>query len=108
MLAGALTDVLGVYIKTKPEGFMGSVVGTLPINDTVSAFARVGLLAWESKLYADDGLFYIEDELDGEDAIFGGGIAITNALATFRAEYRYAKLDETKMHMLSANFFWRF
>ena len=74
-------------IKLKPEQFGVSVLGSLPVNETFSLFARVGFTSWEVKQSGGG-------KEDDEDLLYGLGAALNiGEQFQVRAEYEAVDVD---------------
>jgi OOP family OmpA-OmpF porin len=66
-------------VKVGSNAFSASAIGSIPLNDQFSLFARLGYASWELNKDVDD---------DGEDLIYGLGAAFNvTPQVQIRAEY---------------------
>ena len=73
----------------EPTGFNFSLLGLIPVSNTVDFFGKVGLLFWDAKIAASSGTSYRSRDDDGTDLNFGAGVNF-NASEQFslRAEFQ--------------------
>jgi OOP family OmpA-OmpF porin len=85
-------DVEGLTVKVPVEAFTGSFVGSLPINDMFSIYARAGVAAWEAKAKAKfEGETESTKEKD-EDLLYGLGAAL-NLGEQFQVRLEWEGID---------------
>lgn len=105
----AKDTIFGAVIEADTSAWAASVVGSLPIGDSFSVFARAGGLHWKADEEARiNGTPVARTNVNGDDVFYGAGIAglVDNAL--LRLEYRFADLDDTNLKLWSAAIVWRF
>jgi OmpA-OmpF porin, OOP family len=86
-----------------------SALGSLPIDDDMSVYARVGWLDWETdQEIRTDGEVLVVKNAEDDGALFGAGFAVMVEDALVRVEYRITDLDETDLSFLSLALVWRF
>lgn len=101
--------ILGATVRADTSAIVGSVVGTLPIGDTFSLYGRVGYMKWDAAESATlDGVTIATADVDGNDPIFGAGVAALVEGSLIRIEYRAADLDDTNLSLISLSIAWRF
>jgi hypothetical protein len=105
----AKDDVDGVVIEDDTNAAYASVIGSLPLNDVVTAYARGGLLHWKSDREARlEGQVLDTEAVDGTDPFYGAGLAALIDDALVRLEYRIADLDDRDFGYVSLAIAWRF
>lgn len=60
--------------KTDGDGYLLSVVGTLPVNETFAVFAKAGVFAWNLEATASTTLASANTSADGTDMAYGLGV----------------------------------
>lgn len=108
---GEADDVIGEGVKVVADtyGYAASVIGSLPVSDSVSVYARAGFLKWKAdESLKVDGEPVLTEKVDGSDPIFGVGVAGLLEGAWVRLEYRIADIDDTDLSMIGASIAWRF
>lgn len=99
----------GVKVVADTYGYSASVLGSLPVTDSFSIYARAGYLKWKAdESLRVDGETVLADKVDGGDPMFGIGLAGLFEGAWVRLEYRIADLDDTDLSMIGASIAWRF
>lgn len=109
--AGDVNDHIeeGITAAADTHGYSASVLGTLPVNDVFSVYARAGYLKWKAdERLRVDGETVLQYDVDGSDPIFGVGLSTLVDGAFLRLEYRMADLDDTDLSMIGASIVWRF
>jgi len=103
-------DGLGeVKLKADTNAVTASVIGTLPINAMFGVYGRAGIMHWKSKQSASAfGQSVSLGDFDGDDGIFGVGVAAEIETALLRLEYRIAKLKDSDLSAASLSLVWRF
>ena len=96
-------------ISAEGETIGISALGFLPINDSVSAFARLGLHAWDvtGDVTTPDQRTEVED--DGTDVFFGAGVEIA-LIEQFRLriEGEHYELDDEDVRSIGGSLLYRF
>lgn len=107
---GKAKDNVGdIVIEADTRALYASVLGSLPVGDVVSLYARAGVMDWKSDQEArSDGDVLLAVDVDGTDPFFGAGIAALIEGALLRLEYRIADLDDTDLTAVSLAIAWRF
>jgi OOP family OmpA-OmpF porin len=96
-------------VEADTTAVVASVIGSLPIGESFSIYARGGLLHWKSdEALKVDGITVATDSLDGDDPFYGVGVAANVEGALLRLEYRLADLDDTDLSLISLALAWRF
>ena len=94
------SDVKGVTgAEVKADGFNVSGVATIPVNNTVDVFGKVGILFWDAQIDYN-GRELADDS--GEDVLVGLGV--TAKLApnfSLVGEYQYVDIDDSDVTNLS-------
>jgi hypothetical protein len=92
-----------------------SLIGSLPLGEFFSLYARLGLLNWDIKgnvveYDLDDGgsAVLFESEDDGTDLFYGAGVGINVDTGQVRLEYQAAKLGDVKTSFVTLGVVWRF
>jgi OmpA-OmpF porin, OOP family len=102
-------NILGATVRADTTAIVGSVVGSLPIGDTFSVYARAGYMRWDAaESVTFDGVTIATADVDGKDPIFGAGVAALVEGSLVRIEYRVADLDDTNLSLISLSIAWRF
>lgn len=99
----------GFTVRADTTAIAGSVIGSMPVNDSFSIYARAGYMHWKSEqALIEDGVTLATDDFDGNDPFFGAGLAALVDTALVRLEYRIADLDDTDLSLISLAIAWRF
>jgi hypothetical protein len=102
------TGTLNFDAYTKVRGWLGTVVGTYPLGQRWSLFARAG--AWRSKNSASalqNGVLVVSDSGHLTHFLYAGGIGYTVGPGRLRAEYgRFSDFPATKVSNLSLSYQW--
>jgi OOP family OmpA-OmpF porin len=105
----AKDNVEGIVIEDDTSMLYASAIGSLPLGDTASVYARAGLLDWKSDRETRlDGVVLATENVDGNDPFVGAGFAAMIDDALLRLEYRMADLDDTELRFVSLAIAWRF
>ncbi len=123
--AGSL--VPGVYTTETDNfgnsGWLGSAMGSFPINEVVSVYARGGMLSWKTKIRFErkDELVdpvtnqllsttyqYFQANDTGNDPFYGFGVAVNIDSGIVRLEYDLSKIDAADVRYISLAVVWRF
>jgi opacity protein-like surface antigen len=97
--------------EVRLDGVSAFVVGTLPLGESIDAFARVGAIAWDAELFAyeknktvlpgppvgvrNDPVSFEED---GTDLAAGLGVNLkTDSPFSIRADFTYYDIDNTDL-----------
>lgn len=83
----------GVTLRLKTDVLQASIVGTAPLGNVVSVFARAGAAYWDAELFGSDGEF--EETLSDSGTDFNWGFG-ANIRATDKVNIRL-EFDETKI-----------
>jgi hypothetical protein len=112
------TELFNVYDdRIKNYGWHGAAIGSWPITDEVSIYARGGLLNWHSTLELKlNGADYYSADASGTDPFYGLGLAINVDSGLLRLEYDRAKekiqngsvLSNLDVTFWSLGFVWKF
>lgn len=86
--------VLGEKLKADGDGISAFAVGFLPTGP-VDLFAKVGIIAWDSKI--DGGAF----DDDGSDLAYGVGAQFRVLGLSIRAEYEKFDISDVDLDMIS-------
>jgi OmpA-OmpF porin, OOP family len=107
---GKAKDVVAdVVFEDDTKALYASVIASFPLDDDVDIYARLGLLDWETDREArQDGVVLVRQKTDGNDLLYGGGIAAMIDEALLRLEYRVADLDDSDLRLISLAVAWRF
>lgn len=101
--------ISGLKVEVSASSIFASVIGSLPIGETFSVFARGGLLHWEADGTGSASGFTLTAEDDGDDLFLGVGLSAQIEGALFRLEYRFAEIDDVvDLSMIGLNLAWRF
>jgi hypothetical protein len=88
--------------EVESHAWLGTVVATWPINDTVSIYGRGGLMSWSSttRIKLNGALAIPETKDSGSDPYYGLGVAVHVDSGMIRLEYDLfsagAKVGSTK------------
>jgi hypothetical protein len=86
-----------------------SVLGSWPINDSVSVFGRLGLQSWESTMRVElDGVTAWTQDDSGQDPFYGLGVALNVDSGQLRLEYDMTKINDFNVAYISLGVVWRF
>jgi len=88
----------GVNGSVELDGFMASLKGSLPLNESVSLFARVGAIAWDAE--GGGALSGFDD--DGTDLTYGVGVefALTENFGLL-GEWERFDIDDEDVDLIS-------
>jgi Outer membrane protein beta-barrel domain len=86
--------VLGTKLEAEGDGISAFAVGFLPTGP-VDLFAKVGLIAWDSKIA--NGAF----DDDGSDLAYGVGAQFRVLGLSIRAEYEKFEISDVDLDMIS-------
>jgi OmpA-OmpF porin, OOP family len=90
-------------------GFYVSAIGSFPIDDVMSAYARAGWLDWSHDRELHTGSDTLVAKNAGDSGLlFGAGFAALIEGTLVRVEYRIADLEDTDLGLLSLAVAWRF
>lgn len=100
-------------IKAEGTGWQGSVVGTLPISNSISAFGKVGFFAWDLDATiaatGPGGTASGSASTDGTDHVLGAGLNWKlNNTTGIRAEWERYRYDDTDNDFFSVGVSFRF
>jgi hypothetical protein len=102
-------DINGINDEIKNYSWHGSVIGSYPVRDEVSFYARGGLLNWHATERFRSGSTVTNTFSDsGTDPMVGLGIAINVDGGLLRLEYDRSKIDEVTTTYISISGVWRF
>jgi OmpA-OmpF porin, OOP family len=105
----AKDEVEGVVFEDDTSARYACAIGSLPLSEAVTVYARGGVLDWESDREARrDGVVLAAEKADGTDPFVGVGFAALIDDALLRLEYRRADLDDTRLTFVSLGVAWRF
>lgn len=91
------------------RGYYASVLGSLPLGEGFSVYGRAGMLAWRYEAEERvDGDIVAEGKDDGNDPLFGVGVAAHLDGALLRLEYRLSEIDDAHVDLLGLAVVWRF
>ena len=95
--------------KVEVSGFNVAALGSLPINEQLSVFGKLGLFMWEAEASDTTGGVPFSDKIDGTDLAFGVGVGynFTRNFAV-RAEWEMFQTDDADATMLSVGAVFRF
>lgn len=97
---------LGENFKLDTEALQASVIGSIPVNELFSFYARAGVLAWEVSESSEGREL---GETDGTDFSYGLGAELKFERASLRLEYEGAELDEgTDLQLITLSVLGRF
>lgn len=91
-------------IEVEPRAMQASALGALPLTETVSVYARAGVLSWKTEASAPR--FTVKD--DGEDFAWGVGTSLNVGRGLIRLEYEGADLDGTDISLITLSGVLRF
>ena len=76
------------------RGWIGSVIGSWPFNESASVYARGGLMNWRTtaKQSADDTMYFVSNN-KGSDPFVGLGFAVNIDTGMIRLEYALGSVD---------------
>jgi len=104
----ATQDFNNGAVRIESSGVYATALGSLPITDTFGVYGRVGVIKWDAELRDTiDGEVFFKRKRDGQDPIFGIGLAATVEGALARLEYRYADLDFAESRIISFSIVWQ-
>lgn len=99
----------GVTVKTEVKSFGISGIYRLPVNDTITPFAKLGIHRWDAEGTMSSGDASVSVSDDGTDLFYGLGIAVSlSDEVTLRAEYERFNGDEDPIEYLSAGVSYQF
>lgn len=89
--------------EVKVSGYEIAAVAMFPLNDTFSAYARVGGYDWSAKV--DGTALDIKDDDDGVDAIFSAGFSLTAVdQGAVKLEYSQYTIADIKVNYVGMGF----
>lgn len=98
-------DVFGVDVEFELTGFIGSVVGRVPVGDTFALFGKVGFASYDVEVSA---LGESEDESESDMAYgFGGALTFAERWEV-RVEYEAIDVSDGDFNMISLSGLYRF
>lgn len=84
-------------VEVEPRAMQASLLGTLPLTQSASVYARAGVLSWKTEASAPG--FTVKD--DGEDFAWGVGTSLNvGSRGMIRLEYEGADLDGTDISLI--------
>lgn len=107
---GSADDTIdALTVRADTTAIAGSVIGSMPVGETFSVYARAGYMHWKSEeALIDSGVTVATLDVDGNDPFFGAGLAAKVDDGLLRLEYRIADLDDTDLSLISLAIVWRF
>jgi OOP family OmpA-OmpF porin len=109
--SGEAKETVGIEsLSISTDGITASLVGMLPIGETFSVHARLGMFFWDAEATFDDGVGGVfTASQSGEDPYYGvgGGMALGEN-AGLRLEYEIADIDDVDVSMISLSVLFRF
>ncbi len=93
--------MLGTKLEAEGDGISAFAVGFLPTGP-VDLFAKVGLIAWDSKI--EGGVF----DDDGSDLAYGVGAQFRVLGLSIRAEYEKFEISDVDLDMISVGLTYTF
>lgn len=104
----SVSGIGDVKLRANTKAITASVIGSLPIGDRFSVFARAGLLHWDSDLKGSVPGFSATASADGDDLLYGVGATAMVESALLRLEYRGAQIEDADLSLLTLSIVWRF
>lgn len=107
--SGTFTGLPVTGGKVEVTGFNIAGIGSLPINEQLSVFGKLGLFIWEVEASDTTGGAPFSATADGTDISFGIGVGynFTRNLGV-RAEGELFKTDDTDASLISLGILYRF
>ena len=104
---GDTSSFMGIQEMTVEQDTLGaSLIGILPVTDSLELFGKVGFHAWDSTVNLDSNVSI--EGADGTDPMFGAGIAYKFSSVSIQAEFERYQLDDTDVDLMSIGLAYHF
>ena len=104
----ATEDFFDGAVRLESSAVYATALGSLPITDALSVYARAGVIKWDAEVRETlDQQVIFKRRRDGNDPLYGVGLAATVEGALLRLEYRYADLDFAESRIIGLSIVWQ-
>jgi len=108
---GGVFPAGNVSATAAADGYTVSALGVLPVGPGFKVFARAGYFIWDVDFdLTSSGVgTTVNDSQDGEDLVYGAGLAYKFAMGLgVRLEYEQYEVEDESIDVISAGLTWRF
>jgi OOP family OmpA-OmpF porin len=94
--------------RLETKASQASVIGSIPMGEYLSVFARAGMSKWDAKASISGPILNDSIKDDGADPSYGAGIGLLYDGALLRFEYERGKFEDATAKFLSLSIVWMF